>query len=76
VQKLATGWTVVTFTSPGPIRQNLLYAIAALRAAGYAVGRGAVSASESRLPFTKSGRPGAIRLTSSSRCATRWQVEA
>lgn len=76
VRQLPTGWRVVTFSSPGSVRENLLFAIAALQAAGYTVGRGAVGTSESRLPFTRSGRPGAIRLTASTECRTRWQIEA
>jgi hypothetical protein len=76
VHELPSGWTLVTFTSPGTVRGNLLFALASLRAAGYAVGRGAAGVTESRLPFTKSGRPGAIRFTAADECATRWQILA
>jgi hypothetical protein len=76
VHPLASGFTVVAFVSPGSVRDNLLFAIAALRRAQYTVGRGIVGASESRLPFTKQGSPGVLRLTATDACTTNWQIEA
>ncbi|HEY0168708.1 MAG TPA: hypothetical protein VGB75_16805 [Jatrophihabitans sp.] len=75
-QQLANGFTLVTFTSPGTVRGNLLLITDALSEAGYTVGRGSVGASESRLPFTRSGSPGVLRLTTVDACTTRWQVQA
>ena len=76
VQQLATGFTLVTFSTPGTVRENLLRFSSALQAAGYTVGRGIVGASQSRLPFTREGRPGVLQLTAIDACATRWQVQA
>ncbi|MEO7261111.1 MAG: hypothetical protein ABI047_07655 [Jatrophihabitantaceae bacterium] len=76
VQQLASGFTLVTFTAPGTVRGNLLQITEALQAAGYTVGRGSVGASESRLPFTRSGHPGVLRLSAVDACTTRWQVQA
>jgi hypothetical protein len=76
VQRLPTGFTVLTFTSPGSMRDNLRLAITRLQQAGYAVGRGVVSSSQSRLPFSKAGRPGVLELSATDGCGTRWRVEA
>jgi hypothetical protein len=76
VQQLASGFTLVTFSTPGTVRENLLRFSSALQAAGYTVGRGIVGASQSRLPFTRDGRPGVLELTAIDACATRWQLQA
>jgi hypothetical protein len=76
VKKLASGFTLVAFTSPGSVHDNLLFAIKALQAAGYAVGRGIVGTNASRLPFTRDGSPGVLQLTATDLCATNWQVGA
>jgi hypothetical protein len=76
VQTLASGFTIVQFTSPNPLHDSLLFAIAALQSAGYTVGRGIVGPSEIHLPFTKDGRPGAVRLIAINACNTSWQIEA
>jgi hypothetical protein len=76
VQQLATGFTLVTFTAPGTVRQSLIAITEALQAAGYTVGRGIVGTSQSRLPFTRSGSPGVLQLTAVDACTTRWQVQA
>jgi hypothetical protein len=76
VQHLSSGFTLVTLSTPGAVRDNLIRYTAALQAAGYTVGRGIVSASQSRLPFTRNGRPGVLQLTAIDACTTRWQVEA
>ena len=75
-RQLASGFTLVTFSTPGTVRANLLSISTALRRAGYTVGRGIVGASESRLPFTRDGKPGVLRLTAVDACTTRWQVQA
>jgi hypothetical protein len=76
VHALASGFTVVAFVSPGSAHSNLLFAIAALQAADYTIGRGIVGTTDSRLPFTKDGRPGVIQLTATDPCVTSWQIEA
>jgi hypothetical protein len=76
VQQLASGFTLVTFATPGTVRDNLIAITGALQKAGYTVGRGIVGASEGRLPFTRSGRPGVLQLTAVDACTTRWQVQA
>jgi hypothetical protein len=76
VQQLPDGFTVVTLTTPGSVRDNLLRYTLALQGAGYTVGRGIVGASQSRLPFTRNGRPGVVQLTAVDACTTRWQVQA
>ncbi|MDT4970729.1 MAG: hypothetical protein QOG22_872 [Pseudonocardiales bacterium] len=76
VRTLANGFTVVQFTSPSSLRNSLLFAITALQSAGYTAGRGIVGPSEIHLPFTKDGRPGAVRLLAINRCNTRWDIEA
>lgn len=76
VQQLASGFTVVTFSTPGTVRSNLILITGALQKAGYTVGRGSVGASEGRLPFTRSGSPGVLRLTALDACTTRWQLQA
>jgi hypothetical protein len=76
VQQLPNGFTLVTFSTPGTVRANLLRFIPALQEAGYAVGRGIVGASQSRLPFTRNGEPGVLQLTAIDACSTRWQVQA
>jgi hypothetical protein len=76
VQQLASGFTLVTFSTPGTVRENLLRFSSALQSAGYTVGRGIVGASQSRLPFTRDGRPGVLQLTAIDACATRWQLQA
>ena len=76
VQQLASGFTLVTFSTPGTVRENLLRYVSALQRAGYTAGRGVVGANESRLPFTRNGKPGVLQLTSVDACTTRWQVQA
>jgi hypothetical protein len=76
VRQLTSGFTLVTFSTPGTVRDNLLRFSAELQAAGYTVGRGIVGASQSRLPFTRDGRPGVLQLDAAGACATRWQVQA
>lgn len=76
VRQLASGFTVVTFTAPGSVRTSLLQVTAALRAAGFAVGRGITGASQARLPFTRDGRPGVLELIAVDACTTRWRVQA
>ena len=76
VHPLASGFTVVAFVSPGSVHDNFLFAIAALRRADYTVGRGIVGTSDSRLPFTRDGRPGVLRLTATDVCVTSWEIEA
>jgi hypothetical protein len=76
VRTLPSGFRVVQFTSPDSVRDNLLFAIARLQSAGYTVGRGLAGASETHLPFTKAGRPGAIHLVAINSCTTSWQVLA
>lgn len=75
VRQLPDGFTLVTVTTPGTVRDNLMRYIAALQAAGYTVGRGVVGASQSRLPFTRNGKPGVLQLTAVDACTTRWQVQ-
>ncbi|MEO6501542.1 MAG: hypothetical protein ABIQ09_06480 [Jatrophihabitantaceae bacterium] len=76
VEQLDSGFTLVTFTTPGTVRSNLVLVTEALQKAGYTVGRGIAGASETRLPFTRSGSPGVLRLTAVDACVTRWQVQA
>lgn len=76
VQQLESGFTLVTFTTPGTVRDNLVLITGALQKAGYTVGRGIAGASETRLPFTRSGNPGVLQLTAVDACTTRWQVQA
>lgn len=76
VEQLASGFTLVTFSTPGTVRENQLRFTAALQQAGYTVGRGIVGASQSRLPFTRDGRPGVLQLTAVDACTTRWQLQA
>jgi hypothetical protein len=73
---LPSGFNVVEFTSPLSVSDSLLFAIAHLQSAGYTVGRGIRSSSQTNLPFTKAGRPGAIRLIAVNPCTTSWQVLA
>jgi hypothetical protein len=75
-QQLASGFTLVTFTTPGTVRGNLISITEALRAAGYTAGRGIVGASQSRLPFTGNGNPGVLELTALDTCTTRWRLQA
>jgi hypothetical protein len=75
VQQLPSGFTLVTLTTPGTVRDNLLRYTAALQAAGYTAGRGIVGVSQSRLPFTRNGQPGVLQLTAVDACTTRWQVQ-
>lgn len=76
VQHLSSGFTLVTFTTPGVVRDNLLRFTSALQEAGYTVGRGIVGASQSRLPFTRNGKPGVLQLSVVDACSTRWQLQA
>jgi hypothetical protein len=76
VEHLESGFTLVTFSTPGTVRSNLVQISEALRKAGYTVGRGIVGVSESRLPFTRAGVPGVLRLTALDACTTRWQLQA
>jgi hypothetical protein len=76
VEQLDSGFTLVTFTTPGTVRSNLVLITAALQKAGYTVGRGIAGASQTRLPFTQSGNPGVLQLTAVDACTTRWQVQA
>ncbi|HEX8082114.1 MAG TPA: hypothetical protein VF557_18020 [Jatrophihabitans sp.] len=76
VQQLESGFTLVTFTTPGTVRANLVQITGALQKAGYTVGRGIAGASETRLPFTRSGNPGVLQMTALDACTTRWQVQA
>lgn len=76
VQQLESGFTLVTFTTPGTVRANLVLITEALQEAGYTVGRGIAGASETRLPFTLSGNPGVLQMTAVDACTTRWQVQA
>jgi hypothetical protein len=75
VQQLPSGFTLVTLSTPGTVRDNLLRYTSALQAAGYTVGRGIVGVSQSRLPFTRNGKPGVLQLTAVDACTTRWQVQ-
>jgi hypothetical protein len=76
VEQLSSGFTLVTFDTPGAVRDNLIRFTSALQRAGYTVGRGIVGASQSRLPFTRNGKPGVLQLTAIDACSTRWQVQA
>jgi hypothetical protein len=76
VQQLASGFTLVTFSTPGTVRDNLIRFSSALQGAGYTVGRGTVGANQSRLPFTRNGKPAVLQLTAIGACTTRWQIQA
>jgi hypothetical protein len=76
VRRLASGFSLVEFTSPGSVQESLRFAITALQSAGYTVGRGQDSPGESHLPFTRDGRPGVVVLVAVNACNTKWQIEA
>jgi hypothetical protein len=76
IRNLPSGFTLVQFTSPRSVHDSLLFAIAVLQSAGYTVGRGIAGPGETNLPFTKGGKPGAIRLVAANSCTTSWQILA
>jgi hypothetical protein len=74
-EPLSSGLTVYTVRSPGSVRTNLLVALEGLRAGGWAIGRGVDGATESRIPFTRAGEPGVLRLVADGPCATTWILQ-
>lgn len=76
IRTLPSGFTLVQFTSPRSVHDSVLFAIAGLQSAGYTVGRGITGPGETNLPFTKGGKPGAVRLVAVNACTTTWQILA
>lgn len=67
-----SGLHVVRFSNPVGLRDNVVFIVNALPAAGYVLGRGDAEALEADAPFQKDNVRGILRMVSSSDCATEW----
>lgn len=68
----AGGLTVVRFSNPVSLRQNVLFVVKQLPAAGFVLGRGDAEATEADAPFQKGDVRGLLRMAATADCRTEW----
>lgn len=67
-----SGLRVVRFSNPVGLRDNVVFVVEALPAAGYVLGRGDAEAQEADAPFQKDDLRGILRMVASTTCSTDW----